>query len=610
MGRETGGRMFARAVAAFGLAATISIGIAGFAGAAPADRAGDPVVLKGSSVPSLNGTAPDGIVGFKWTGKWTQIPVQIDERHTIDVRQLYPSDPSPGYVGSFETAFPVELYADPKTRSGADSNRDFDADDELVFMAGDSGRQARAGVTVPPEGVVPGSARAIAVADAAGAGTGYVYLFRSKGSLKPDADKSYVEYDFNLTRLTEGQTMLNDYGYSNSNNPEDSTVSTANYTLHSTDRWMEDRMEIHAGSANGIDILDREVAQATLTGCGRSEFTFSGNWNRGSDQDEGTYVAVKNGPVRAVRSYMGANSGPYVQRDHIYYSEREDNTVHLRVHPMTDLYTWTDYSENATGMTYRDFRNQDGVPVDGAPDTLDPATANDFAPGSWVWQQLAGPQGSVTTVTSADTDIPNANFGSYYLDQANPTGPREKQCGGDMKSFGASGFGTLGTIGSPITPNTDPRLGEHFDLAVKRVRYFGAPEVGATEAANLAARVKQPLSATDSGFKPGVKKPKLKVKVTGGKIIARKGKRSVLRARISNAGLAPAKAIKVCVKSSPALFRGCFKAGSLKAGGARNWTGRVKVRKSLKRGKKVKVALTVRAKGAKAAKANRKLRVR
>src|SRR5690606_12213495 len=115
------------------------------------------------------------------------------------------------------------------------------------------------------------------------------------------------------------------------------------------------------------------------------------NWDRGSDRDEGTYVAVRNGPVRAIRSYMGANSGPYVQRDHIYYAEREDNTVHLRVHPMTDLYTWTDYSEDAVGMTYRDFKNQGGVPVDGQPDTLDPATAEDFAPGSWVWQQLAGP---------------------------------------------------------------------------------------------------------------------------------------------------------------------------------------------------------------------------
>ena len=602
--------MFARAMAALGLAATISIGIAGSAQAAPADRAGDPVVLKGAALPSLKGTAPNRIVGFKWTGKWVQVPVQVDERHTIDVRRLYPSDPSPGYVGSGETAFPVELYADDETRSGADSDPTFDGDDELVFMGGDAGGQAKAGVTLPPDGVIPGSARAVAVADPSDGGTGYVYLFQSQGGLEPDAGQSYVEYDFKLTRLTAGQTLLKDYGYSNSNNPEDSTVTTPFYTLHSTDRWMEDRMEIHAGSANGTDILDREVAQATLTGCGRSEFTFSGNWDRGSDNDEGTYVAVKNGPVRAIRSFMGANSGPYVQRDHIYYAQREDNTIHLRVHPMTDLYAWTDYSADAVGMTYRDLKNQRGVPVDGVPDDIVRANVDDFAPGSWVWQQLAGPQGAVTTVTSVDTNIANPNFGSYYLDEEDPSGPSERQCGGDGKSFGASGFGILGTIGSPVTPNTDPRLGEYNDLAVKRVRYFGAPETGAAEAAALSDRVSRPLTAADSDFKPGVAKPKLKVKVLTRKIAGKKGRRAVLKVRVANRGTAAAKGVKLCFKSKPAALAGCVKGRSLRAGAGGAKVARIKVKRNLKRGKKVKVTVTARARGAKAAKATATLRVK
>ncbi len=584
-------RKLARAGGAFALAAAMSIGIATGADAAPADREGDPVVLKGAALPSLKGAAPEQIVGFKWDGKWIQVPVQVDERHTIDVRRLYPSDPAPGYVGNFDSAFDVDLYADAKTRSGADADPKFDDGDELVFMAGDTGGQARSGVTLPPAGVVPGSARMLTVDDPDGGDKGYIYLFRSDGSLDPSAGKSYVEYDFKLTRLTEGQTMLEDYGYSNSNNPEDSTVSTSSYTLHSTDRWMEDRMEIHAGSANGTDILDREVAQATLTGCGRSEITFSGNWNRGSDNDEGTYVAVKNGPVRAIRSYMGANSGPYVQRDHIYYSQREDNTVYLRVHAMLDLYTWTDYSEGAVGMTFRDFKNTGGVPVDGVPDVLEPTSPSDFADGKWVWQQLAGPQGSVTTVTSTETDIPNANFGNYYLDQSNPTAPNEKQCGGDGKSFGASGFGILG----PVTPNTDPRFLKYNNLAVKRVRYFGDPEAGAKEASDLARRVSNPLAAADAAFKPGKAKPRLKLKVAGRKAVAKRGKALPVRVVLTNKGNAPAKAAKVCVKANRALKRGVCKAlGTVPAGKSRSAVLKPRVKQKAK-GKKLALRLTAKA---------------
>lgn len=600
--------MLARARGVCALAAAISIGLVAGAGAAPADREGDPVVLTGDDLPALKGTSPDRIVGFKWDGKWTQVPVQVDERHTIDVRQLYPYDPAPGYVGWSRTAFPLEVYADAKTRSGADSDPTFDGDDELVFMGGDAGRQARAGVTLPPAGVDPASGRAVTVTDDDG-GKGYVYLFRSNGSLDPGAGRSYVDYDFKLTRLTEGQTMLDHYGYSNSNNPEDSTVKTPYYTLHSTDRWMEDRMEIHAGSADGTDILDREVAQATLASCGRSELTFSGNWDRGGDQDEGTYVAVTDGPVRAVRSYMGANSGPYVQRDHIYYSQREDNTVYLRVHIMADLYTWTDYSEAAVGMTYRDARNPGGVTVDGVPDTLTPTELGDFADGRRVWQQLSGPQGSVTTVTSAETDIPNPNLGNYYLDDETPDGPRERQCGGDGKSFGASGFGILG----PVTPNTDPRVEPYNRLEVKRVRYFGAPEAGAAEAADLARRVDRPLVATDSEFKPGKaarKSPRLRLKPAGRRPVAKRGRTLRVRAVLANRGDARAQRIRVCVRPNRSVRRaGCKVIRSLPAGRSRKVAFRVRV-KPRARGKKLTLRLTAKAKGVKAARAVARFRLR
>ena len=120
-------------------------------------------------------------------------------------------------------------------------------------------------------------------------GNNYVYLFKTPAVSDQSAGKDYVDYDFNLTGLANGETLLEDYGHYNSPNPEDSTVKTANYELHSTDRWMEDEMRISTAGASATDILDREAVSAGgLGGCGRSEYTFSGNWdmdvNPGNDR--------------------------------------------------------------------------------------------------------------------------------------------------------------------------------------------------------------------------------------------------------------------------------------------------------------------------------------
>lgn len=621
MGRDHALTTFARTLAAFGLAAAISIGLAGPASAALSDRAGDEVVLKGSQVPGMIGTEPGKIVGFRWSGQWQQIPVQVDERHTIDARQLYPPQTTPpqvgsGYVGGNDPAFDIEVYADAKTRSGADSNPAFDEDDEFVFMAGDAGGDAPAGVA-PPSGVDWQSGVKISVNDPVAGGSAAVYLFKTTGSLDPGAGVNYVDYDFKLTNLTEGQSLLDDYGYFHSTNPEDSTVTTDNYELHSYDRWMEDGLKVKAPGASQVNILDREVAQATLTGCGRSEYTFSGRWtedstpgNDGATDDEGTYVAVIDGPVRAIRSYMGANSGPYVQREHIYYGDHEQNTIFLRVHIMLDLYSWTDYSPAAIGMIYRDEKNPGGVTVDGMPDTLVPTTSADVANGSYSWQQLSGQQGAVSTVVGADTDIPNPNFGNYYLDEMNP-GPDNIQCGGDGKSIGASGFGILG----PITPNTDPRLGTFNNLTVKRTRYFGPPSDGAAEGAVYRDRVEKPLagSASASPFGPTKGGPpgrgqraRLKVSFPGPRASARRGKVHRLRVRVANTGNAAARPVRVCVRSAALRRRGtCVRINAVPARAARTVVLRNRV-KPYARGRKLRLNVSARSATNMAA-ANRRL---
>ena len=89
--------------------------------------------------------------------------------------------------------------------------------------------------------------------------------------------------------------------------------------------------------------------------CGRSEDTF--------DDAEGAFIVNKDGPVRAIRSYIGANSGPNTQREHIFYDQREDVRTFLRVHAIPGIMDFFDYSPRgrATGMIYSNDKNPTGV---------------------------------------------------------------------------------------------------------------------------------------------------------------------------------------------------------------------------------------------------------
>ncbi len=608
MGRDLAFRMFARAGAVLGLAAiTTTIGMSGAAGAAPVDRASDPVVLKGANVPTKLKVSPKKIVAFKWNGKWAQIPVQIDERHVVSARSLYPDNPVGyvnGYVGVDKDIndFELEIYADPKTRSGADADASFDANDELVFLGGDAGNSAPTSA-VAPNGVDPSSATKVAVSDPAGGEPAYVYLFTATGKLDPSAGKDYVDYDFKLTEFGPNDTLIDDYNFTNKPNPEDSTVKTDNYELHSIDRWREDELRITAGGAPGVDILDREAVSAGgLGSCSRSEFTFSANWkldtepgNDSNTDDEGTYITVIDGPVRAIRSYLGANSGPYVEDLHIYYPDREDRRINVRVHPIPQMYVWTDYNADALGMTYRDQKNQGGMTIDGTPDSPDLFGHSDFLDGTYAWQQVSGNQGTTTTlVTAESTATPETaltdfrGFKGYYLDEANASGSGKRQCGGDGHAYGASGFGIDG-----VYPNTDPIFGVGATpdrLSVNRIRYFGPPNQTAADADAFRARAQDPLAGSATSIKVKPRSVKLKLKVLTGNPVAKRGKVLRLKVRLTNSGTATSKRVKVCAHGK-ALVRKCAETAGLAPGKSKNFTLTPKVKRRAK-GKKTNLTVS------------------
>ena len=97
--------------------------------------------------------------------------------------------------------------------------------------------------------------------------------------------------------------------------------------------------------------------------------------------------------MRAIRSYIGANSGPLTQREHIFYEQREDIRTFLRVHAIPGAVDFFDYCPAAIGMTYRNNLNTGGVTIDGTPDTP-PA-------GALTWETVDGPQGGLSIVALA-----------------------------------------------------------------------------------------------------------------------------------------------------------------------------------------------------------------
>ena len=431
----------------------------------PLARPEDPVVLT-APLP-LVGIAPADLVAFRWAGGWQQIPVQVDERAMVNFDNVYNGvggGPCPASCGGGFTRLD---YTDPDTFTGADSDATLDADDEIVFMASDTGARA-ATISVPP-GTLVSSGVEVAVLDPIPPGTGFVYLFEQDGSLDPTAGRQYVDYQFNL--LSGDYTTT--YDILDGPNPENTTVATVAYARHFSDRWAQDGLHVFAGGATGVDILDRH--KEDVLACFRTEDTF--------DEDEGAFVVNRAGPVRALRSYVGANSGPRTQRQHLFYRAREDNTTFLRVHSIPGvLYDFIDYSPAAVNMTFYDNNNLAGLLIDGMTDT--------FTAGALQWQLVTGAQGSVTSAAQFVTNIPGFLNTSTYEDDTTPSGT---QCTGDAFAYGASGVRIEGSGAS--LPNTDPIVGSASNFTATRFIYYDAPGLSVADAQQRRAWALNPLGA-------------------------------------------------------------------------------------------------------------------
>ena len=428
------------------------------------NRPWDPIVLTGDQLPGLIGAQPSRLVAYRYESGWIQIPVQVDERAVVDFGTIYHTTPS-GYT--------VLTYTDAGTFTGADPDPTFDGDDEIVFMTAQAG--AAEASAPEPAGAIPGSGIQLTLTDSLYGGSGYIYLFRSDGSLDPGAGAHPVAYDFVLLSGDYRTT----YNIQQGPNPENSIVSTDAYALHFADRWIRDETRITVGGATGVDILDRHKNLFAPSTCTRSEDTFS--------LGEGAFIVNRVGPVRALRGYVGANSGPTTYRIQAFYAGREDVSTVLRVHPIPGLMDFFDYSPAAVGMVFRDDLNPGGVVIDGINDTV--------APGQFSWEMVSGAQGTLAMAVWVETNIPGFDYTSYYLDDSTPP---VTQCTGDAFAYGSSGLWE----DDPI-PNTDPAVNPtYYRFMERRVICYGAPNQPAAFAQARSDEIRLPVSVAASPYAP------------------------------------------------------------------------------------------------------------
>ena len=440
-----------------------------------ATRMKDPVVVAGSSLPSFLGVQPSRIVLFRWTGSaLQQIPAQVDEVVVRPINAPYNAD---GCAGTGALPWNISFYADPNTFTGADTDPGFDADDEFVFMVRDAGTRAPSSTTTPP-GCVAGSRIELALTDPLnGSNLGYVYVFRSDGSLAQGAGMSYVNYNFTFGSGLTAANYKASYNFCNGGVAENTTVTTANYSMRYTGRWIEDELKITAGGATGVDLLDRHQAFVYPTNCFRSEDTFTGA--------RGPIVTTKSGPVRAIRSIMGANSGVFTQMTMKYTQSRVDHRVDFRVHPIGGYYDVLDFNSNAVGMTYYNDQNPAGVAVNGVPDTIVKTAPNR-------WELHTGPQGSIAGSYAFQTNILLGTEGfveAYYDDSVTAL----CRCTGDLKAYGSSGFHLTTGVCTDHWATASGCGAAAKDFAGFRYTYLLPPGATPAEAAAYASQAINPV---------------------------------------------------------------------------------------------------------------------
>jgi hypothetical protein len=455
---------------------------------------GDPIVVEGSQAPALIGASPLHIVGFSWDGKvWHQIPIQVDERDWVSPGQILHEPPSQWPMVS-GAPYKILVYTTPSwtstgyrswdTYTGQDSDPTFDANDQISFIVDDVGQQVPAGTT--PPGVDPNEGQGVEIVDPLDTSlNGWVYLYASADLTGDGVGGLGVDYTFSLDSGSYESTYAMGAGAMAPNglsgpNPEHSTVVTPYYDLAFGDRWLNDGIGVKDDNSPDTPMLEEARFQVASDACAQTESTFDDSVP--SPPYEGGFIANIDGPVRAIRSVIGANAGAYTVATDIFYPKSQETTIDLREPAIAGVSLFDDFVTGTPTLAYSDDENSP-VPVDGIPDAI--VTAH--APA---WQMISGHPGSLITSWSTESSSPGLVTSAYELDQSSAV---PLPCTGDGSAWGQSGITLTGPSGGGL-PCTDPvACAGAPTLSLHRVRYFEEAGYTAAEATAKGARAASPL---------------------------------------------------------------------------------------------------------------------
>ncbi|MFT5358530.1 MAG: hypothetical protein ACI9KE_005769 [Polyangiales bacterium] len=342
---------------------------------APLTDGGRPVVLLGLQLPTLTETPTNRLEAYAFRGGWERVPLQVDERDLRTLEAVY--GPGRQIEESNGDALRLSFYtndphtSDYETYVGVDGTAGLDNDDEVSFFLRDAGACGeQAPPTLEQVAVVqvaldraPDDVRCVFIGmSAAGADPLTATVVQTFELLN---GMDLPSYDTNPSASTVRHPSCQGDLWSGANE-EDSTVRTDLYERHFSGRWASDGLRI-GDSADILDAEELRVAGPDVEGlephCRRSANSFSNG--------RGVVATVKSGPVRAIRSYLGANSGPGTQRTHFYYPDREVVETHVRVHAIPGAFSEImDLSSDAEGLRYLAPSVRSGVVIDGRPDNV------------------------------------------------------------------------------------------------------------------------------------------------------------------------------------------------------------------------------------------------
>ena len=201
------------------------------------------------------------------------------------------------------------------------------------------------------------------------------------------------------------------------------------------------------------------------------------------------------GPVRAIRSYIGANSYKWTVNTDIFYPDREDSVTELRGHAGLPGFAGADdLATNLTGMTYSDAANT-GLTIDGVPDTSTPPRPPRRRAGIELADGLGG--------RGLARHDPLARHRHHAASSSPPSTstrrrPARRPCTGDASYWGQFGTSTVSPVNN--VPITDPTLiAVPNNFLAHRFRYFAGPNTPAAAAAGLEAQTKSPIQTTVTG---------------------------------------------------------------------------------------------------------------